>query len=661
MPRISAATKKAPPPQVVCVSLRPSEYAKHVATMDEDNIAWRYVHCAGFDIGPDGKRVFHHQHKIPCKCPPGPQEVALTSDADEIALFGGAGSAKTEATFGFLLRGNLRKVGNTPADASYCAHPGYEALVLRKNATDLDDYYRRFADIAKKLGGEAVEIPMRVRFPSGATVYFGHLADPNSYQKYMGKQFTRIVVEEASHIPDELLFVRIKQRNRTKYSREMRCQMMLTMNPNGPGIPWLNKRFRFAHGGPEPWPYGKPFTCPITGVKRLAIHSTAWDNPYFLEEHSQYIQNLESMKAFDEVEYKRMALGDFDVVAGSFFRTFRKVRHPSEPENAVHVIDPCYLAPWWPRAIGFDWGYSHDSGVVVGCWKPNKQLVVYKESKFRNLSTMEAGAHVADLVYKDLQALPSHAMSVYLSHDCFHRDGRESEADQIKRGMEAVLGAGKVFAFAPNDDEMGLSPKEAWESLQARYAAVAKNVALALIPAGGGAKRKHGYTLMREYMRWLPLTGTPVYDERIARHLIETQGVKAYADYKRSIDDAKQEVLPVLQIFSECVNLIQGIQNATEKDGNTEEAAKVDGDDVLDGCVHLVHNFAFRTEELPRDVFIEQRVQQFTSCHQGANTHTLVQVHRAAEAAAREREVGKRITSIPRLASKAKRLLLQRS
>ena len=137
--------------------------------------------------------------------------------------------------------------------------------------------------------------------------------------------------------------------------------------------------------------------------------------------------------------------------------------------------------------------------------------------------------------------------------------------------------------------------------------------------------------------------------------------MQAYAGYKASIDDVKSEVLPVLQIFSECTNLVQGIQNAVEKDGNTEEAAKQDGDDVLDGCVHLVHNFAFRTEELPRDVFIDQRVQQFTSCHQGANTHTLVQVHRAAEAAAREREVGRRITSIPRLASKARRLLLQRS
>ena len=661
MARISSKVKKAPPPQVLFANLKGEEYAQHVAAQDEDLIAWRYVKCAGYDIGPDGKRVFHHQHKIPCRCKPGPQAQALTSDADEIALFGGAGSAKTEATFGFLLRGNLRPVGDTPADVSYCAHPKYEALVLRKNATDLDDYYRRFSDIAKKLGADCKENPMMVEFPSHAAVYFGHLADPNSYQKYMGKQFVRIVIEEASHIETELLYVRLKQRNRTKYGREMRCQIMLTLNPNGPGVPWINKRFRYAHGGAEPWPYGKTYTCPITGTKRLAIHSTAWDNPYFLEENSQYIQNLESMKTFDEIEYKRMGLGDFDVVAGSFFRTFRKTRHVSEPENAVHVIDPCYLAPWWPRAIGFDWGYSHDSGVTLACWKPNKQLVFYKESKFRGLSTMEAGAHVAELAYKDLQALPSHAMSVYLSHDCFHADGRESEANQIKRGMEAVLGAGTVFAFAPTDDEKGMTKEEAWESLQARYAAVSAKVALALIPAGGGNKRKHGYTLMREYMRWLPLTNVPVYDENVARYLIDTQGVTAYAEYKRSIEEIKQEVLPVLQIFSECVNLIQGIQAAVEKDGNTEEAAKQDGDDVLDSAVHLVHNFAFAEEALPRDVFIQNKVEAYRACHPGANASTMVQVNRAAEAAARDREVGRRVTHIPRLASKAKRLLMMRS
>ena len=82
----------------------------------------------------------------------------------------------------------------------------------------------------------------------------------------------------------------------------------------------------------------------------------------------------------------------------------------------------------------------------------------------------------------------------------------------------------------------------------------------------------------------------------------------AYAEYKRSIEEIKQEVLPVLQIFSECVNLIQGIQAAVEKDGNTEEAAKQDGDDVLDSAVHLVHNFAFAEEALPRDVFIQNKV-----------------------------------------------------
>lgn len=601
-----------------------------IRDVPEDQIVWRCIHCNGFDLDEAGIKHFHHQERIPCKCPPGPQALAVMSRADEIALLGGAGSMKTDATFGFILKGNAVPKGSE-GDLSYTSHPHYTFLVLRRNSTDLDDWFKRFRLIGEKMGATFTENPMRCTFPSGATGYFGHLQDENSYMKYMGKEFVRIVLEEASHIPEEQTYIRILQRNRTKYTKDFDCQMMLTANPIGPGVRWLNARFRRNPLTGNIIPSGKTATSRSTGRTRMWIHSTAWDNPIWLEGNQQYLQNLQALKQFSETEYRRMALGDFDAIDGAFFPMFRRVRRTNEPENAVHIIPPRNLAPWWPRAIGVDWGFSHPTGIVWACWTPAKQMILYREAMVKGASTIEVGATIARLSLQDLDGLPGHHMAVHLSHDCFHRDGRETEAEQIKRGIDAVLGAGAAFVAAPTEEEENLGPEAAREAIARRQRAALHKTAISLLPAGGVHKRRHSFNLMRTYLRWLPLVDTQQFDMERAGKILAEFGALAYAEYRKACDIAAQEKLPILQIFDTLPKLAAGIENCQEDENDTEKALKQDGDDILDAAVHVVAGFVYREEDVPRDVFISDKLEQYKGQFKEVSTNTLVQVARAAE------------------------------
>ena len=905
----------------------------------------------------------------------------------------------SEATFGFLLKGNFKPTGH-PCDVTYVNHPDYRFLVLRSTSEDLEEYFTRFKQIAEPMGGHFTENPRRCKFPSGAEGLFFHMGD-DTWRKAQGRSFVRIVMEEATHVGEKVLIEFIKA-NRTKHEKHMKCQIMLTANPNGPGLAWVNARYRYPMGGSVPLPSNKVYTCPYTGRTRVYIHSTADDNPYFLQGSASYIKALDSLKTHDETEYRRMRLGDFDCVEGAFFccdedtdiltssgfkpicsvekgemvatmppsgeayfapcseavsfeydgdmiecdqkmvnfkvtpnhrmycevdnnnglsgvhsfieaqhltpRTnhvrsrefvdagdespvriewtnlrecerisvrctvcgsefetkgrrpkatcsmkctgylrgrfnggyackytavpsiargaktvlelsradycallgwyiaegclaknnkygnivsisqqdppnahkvreiaslldrlglsykykdnrffriyskalynhflplgrshekyipewvfssskkcllalfnalidgdghrsksregglcyfttskklagdvqrlavllgygvnlsprnrehwqrpgywlgitqnhagtrvwgdrlqrvhykgkvgcvtvephhtilirrqgkllwtgnsgFRKQHRESEPENALHVVKPFNLAPWWPRAIGLDWGYSHPAGAVFACWTPQGQLVLYREMKVSKMTPKEVGAELARKAFKDLEGLPSKHMMVYLSHDAFHREsGPTSEADQIAEGIGEVLGADAAFVYAPNEDEKTLAPEAAWASVRQRQASVGNKVVLTLVPAGGGNKRRMGYNLMRDYMRWTPLVEKQ-FDEQYAAMLMQREGALAYAKYKIECDKAAQEKLPVLQIFSTLPHLIQEIEAMQEDPKNTEQPLKQDGDDLVDAGVHVVANFRRTEEDVPRDVQIQMKMQ----------------------------------------------------
>ena len=641
-------------------------------------LGWKQVWCAGFDVDETGKKHFHHLENIPCQCDPGPHALALSSYADEVLCGGGKGSGKSECTFAFILRGNLSRwrrrekpydgmrvdqelkaLPPSGVDVSYVNSKHYTFLVIRKTAKDLDDWFRRFKMLVEPMGAECTVSPMRVVFPSGATGYFGHLDDMDSIRALQGKRFIRIVVEELTQIKDEKFYLEAIVAGCASAWHDLHPQIMTTCNPGGPGEPWVVARWMNPQGGAERWPEGRlyRYQVDVNGERkertRAYFLSTVMDNPYYLHGEAGYVTALASLKDTDETMFRRYYGGEFGVVEGLYFSRFRrKWRGPQsgEPENAVHVVKPANLAPWWPRAISLDWGYKHDSAAYWGCWTPQQQLHVYRELVVSGVGTVELGARIAEIAARDMADMTNPRMNLYLSHDCFHRtDYVNTEAEQIQRGIQSVLGDGAAFVMGTTIDEDSLPSEEAWAAVRRRHEREGDKASITLIPAGGAGKRKPGWQLIREYLRWWILSDQKLDDAAMQR-VLQTQGTLALQKLMKAQQVEAARALPVLQIWEDCKRLIQWMEQAAEATRDSEDVEKVDGDDPGDSLNYLVSNFLFGSGQKPRDVWIAEQVAARIPA--GADINTRVRANEWAESEWRRRAGGGAVSQIPRVGTR---------
>jgi hypothetical protein len=265
------------------------------------------------------------------------QELALKSTAFE-TLFGGArGGGKTAAGQTWLIGPKYE------ADKLYIDHPLYRALVLRKNYDDLVDWLDRAENFYSSLGGTIAQKPAIVSFPSGALFRTGHLKDRSSYEKYLGHEYQRILIEEVTLIPQESYYIKVLGSCRSTIP-ELKPKIFLTTNPDGPGHAWVKRRFV------DPAPHGQEFIGTDTGRPRVFIPSTIDDNPVLVERDPGYVKYLDGLKVSNEELWKAWRVGDWNIFIGQVFTEFM---------GASHVIP----APDFPlanckRLITFDWGYN---------------------------------------------------------------------------------------------------------------------------------------------------------------------------------------------------------------------------------------------------------------------------------------------------------------
>jgi hypothetical protein len=576
-------------------------------------VAWQYVHCAGCDVDENGVERYHHLEKIPCNCPPGPQERAITCEADEVAFLGGRGSMKTETAIAFLFKGNYGRVqAGDNTDVSYLYNPHYSALILRKTQDDLDDFFHRLVKvpiIAANIENKS-EKPFDIKFKSGARFNFGHLQDARSFEAVQGKEYTRIAIEELGQIGSEELYLMILGSCRTKH-RGMFAQSFATANPGGPGNKFIKARFMRTLRG-EKRPPGRVVSQ--DGKTRVYFHSTVLDNPYYLAGNKDYVKYLKSLRGTLREHWLE---GNFDVAEGQFFEHFRSEHRAHEEPNACHVLksakerpEPIELPGWWPRAIGCDWGYSHNSVVLWGCWHPKGQLHVYRELSVARTGTVALGAQIALNSIPDLEKMPNQHLTVFLSPDAFaSTDDTNTEAEQIAKGVNTILGNDAAFVLAPTQDEKTMSEEEAYASMLRRQREFSSKTHITLVRANN--KRKPGWNLMREYLRWWPLFEQgESFDEAKGREILLKHGVLAYHEYKQRFEKQKNETLPKIQIWDCCKDTIRFFEEAIEKENDREDVLKTDAalDDAGDGLRYLVMGFPFQQAEEPRDVFIRRKL-----------------------------------------------------
>lgn len=620
-------------------------------------VGWQYVWCAGYDTDEQGGKHFHHLEGIPCECPPGPQALATINESNEVAFLGGRGSMKTETSFAFLSKGNngRTKAGND-TDHSYLFNPNYTALVLRKTQDDLNDWFHRalrFPLFSAHLAS-ATQQPFKMHFKSGARFDFGHMQDIRSIEDIQGKEYVRVAIEELGQLGSEELFLMILGSCRTKHAG-MVAQLFATANPGGPGNKWIKARYlrdingaKVESGVAQKDPRGR---------SRVYFHSTIFDNPYYLYGNQDYVAYLESLPPGSLRE--QWLHGNFDAEEGLAFEHFRAEKRVNEPEAACHVVkctkerpEPIELAAYWPRAIGIDWGYSHNSVAGWGCWHPKGQLHVYRELSVSRKGTVELGAEVALKSIPDLEKMPNQHMVIYLSPDAFARtDDTHTEAEQIAKGIGTILGKDAAFVLAPTQEEASLAQDEAWASMMRRQREFSSRTHLTIVRANNA--RKAGWNLLREYLRWWPLVNqSGVANEEVAKQILLKQGAYAYKQYMDQFEQQKNEVLPKLQIWSCCPTIIKGIEEAIEKENDREDIQKTntDGDDAIDMLRYLCMGFNFSEADKPRDVYVADKVNALLLKAPGMDTNSLVMANRLAEAEYDKQHAAGKGFNIPRRA-----------
>ena len=94
-------------------------------------------------------------------------------------------------------------------EPQYLDNPQYRALVLRRNYDDLRDWIDRAKFFYRFLDVQTVGNPTEFRFPSGAKFRTGHLSEDTAFQKYLGHQYHKLLIEEVTLIPNELDYERV--------------------------------------------------------------------------------------------------------------------------------------------------------------------------------------------------------------------------------------------------------------------------------------------------------------------------------------------------------------------------------------------------------------------------------------------------------------------
>lgn len=262
------------------------------------------------------------------------QQFALARIEDEILFGGSRGGGKTDAGQAFLMY-DIDK-------------PYYRALVLRRNAKDLDDWIDRAKTMYKP--ANAVYVGDTFRFPSGAKIRTGHLKDENAFSQYQGHEYHKILIEELTQIDSVDNYEKLRASCRSKYP-DIKPQMFATTNPDGPGHKWVKKRWNIPD-----MPF-KPVitrtTMPNGAVAtRIFIPSTLDDNKKLLESDPNYVNIL---NAIQDEELKDAWLNGSWAgfgLKGSYYkdqisRAMRERRFTDVPWDMTQPV-----ITWWDIGVG---------------------------------------------------------------------------------------------------------------------------------------------------------------------------------------------------------------------------------------------------------------------------------------------------------------------
>lgn len=254
-------------------------------------------------------------------------------------------------------------------------NPLYRALIIRKNYDDLSDWIDRARQMYRGTGATFAGKPVEIKFPSGAMFRAGHLKDPTSFEKYLGQEYHRMVIEELTLIPSEELYEKLLFSCRSTVV-DLEPQVFCTTNPGGPGHAWVKSRFIDIVPWGTPYTYSSEIENPATGDmvtisrSRIFIQAMVEDNPTLIQNDPGYVLMLENLRHTNISLYKAWRYGDWDVPLGQVFAEFRR---------DTHVVKPFEIPKSWKIYGAIDLGWNKPMSAGWYAFNRDGRAYLFKE------------------------------------------------------------------------------------------------------------------------------------------------------------------------------------------------------------------------------------------------------------------------------------------
>lgn len=267
------------------------------------------------------------------------QGEAFLTAATEILYGGAAGGGKS----------HLMRV----AAITWCAQiPGLQVYLFRRIQDDLVKNHVEGpkglrAILAPWANAGLVEIiEEEIRFWNGSKIYLCHCKDEKHRWKYLGAEIHVLIIDELTTFSDVIYrFLRSRVRavglNLTENLKGLFPRILCGSNPGNIGHHFVKAAFI---DGAQPMEIRR-MPDEEGGMLRQYIPAKLSDNPSMAEDDPNYRARLRGLGSPQLV--KAMEEGDWNVIAGAFF---------SEFSTARHVVEPFEIPEHWVRIRAMDWG-----------------------------------------------------------------------------------------------------------------------------------------------------------------------------------------------------------------------------------------------------------------------------------------------------------------
>src|SRR5207249_4199650 len=212
------------------------------------------------------------------------------------------------------------------------------SIVLRKSFPQLRDLISRSFALYPPLGGVFKQQEKTWLLPSGSTIEFNFLDQPQDRWQYQGRSFNFIGWDELGQWPSDSIsgdgepcnvsYLFMLSRLRAIEGSGLRLECRSTCNPGGVGGGWIQQRFGIPDSGES-----SERIDPQTGHRRQFVSARLSDNKFL--DNTSYRRQLQ---ALSETDRKSLLEGRWDCYEGSVF---------SEFNSRVHVCDPFAIPDEW--------------------------------------------------------------------------------------------------------------------------------------------------------------------------------------------------------------------------------------------------------------------------------------------------------------------------